>query len=191
MKKRIRALRMEPGQPAKLAWIEPDKEKLEMELGGEVALAAPRVNIAIIHRDLAETDVLPANRIEIYESGYEGKVFYGTIYAVGRDRKTGRIHSLTKGEFRKAMSDYGAPSFKQIGCYGLQPGEELRITKGIRAYFEEVTPRRIEVVKEYRWHVLCEAKRGKGKQYQFSINKSSIHCGDIAVVRMATGEMLG
>ena len=188
---KIRAIRMEPGLYAEERWIEPDRQKLEAELGGKIKVTSPRGDgVAVICRDLAETEVLPANRIAAGRYGDQGEIFCGLIYAAGRDKRTGLIRSLTDREFKWAMRDYGKPSFKQIHGFGLQEGEVLKIMSGLKPYFSESMPRRITVIKEYKWHILCRAHYGKGREFSFSINKASLLCGDTKARRLLTGEML-
>lgn len=188
---KIRAIRIEPGLPAKEQWIEPDRQKLEAELGGKIKVTSPRGDgVAIVCRDLAETEVLPANRVAAGRHVNEGEIFCGLIYAAGRDKRTGLIRSLTDREFKWAMRDYGKPRFKQIHGFGLEEGEVLKITSGIKPYFSETMPRRITIVKEYKWHILCRAFYGENREFEFSINKASFLCGDTTVKRVSTGEML-
>ena len=188
---KIRAIRMEPGLPAGEAYIEPDRQKLEAELGGKIKVISPRGDgVAIICRDLAETEVLPANRIAAGRNGDQGEIFCGLIYASGREKRTGLIRSLTDREFKWALRDYGKPDFKQIHGFGLQEGEVLKITSGMKPYFSESMPRKITVVKEYKWHILCRAFYGENRDFNFSINKASLLCGETTVKRLSTGKML-
>ena len=116
---KIRAIRMEPGLYAEERWIEPDRQKLEAELGGKIKVTSPRGDgVAVICRDLAETEVLPANRIAAGRYGDQGEIFCGLIYAAGRDKRTGLIRSLTDREFKWAMRDYGKPSRIIKECFG-------------------------------------------------------------------------
>lgn len=78
--------------------------------------------------------------------------------------------------------------------YRLNPGEEVRILKGVKLYAK---PGKVVFIKEYPHHLLFEGTFEDGKEgygvrtRRFSINKSSLWCGYTKVQRVSDGAFVG
>ncbi|MGN0364605.1 MAG: hypothetical protein ACI4E5_01530 [Suilimivivens sp.] len=78
--------------------------------------------------------------------------------------------------------------------YRLNPGEEVRILKGVTFYAK---PSKVVFIKEYPNHLLFEGTFEDGKEVygvrtrRFSINKPSLWCGDAKVQRVSDGSFVG
>ena len=103
-----------------------------------------------------------------------------------------KIREVTNEPELSAIYERARP-LNSCSYYGLTPGEDLRITTGLKPYFQESMPRRIEFLEEYRCFLLCRAHYGEeseGRIFRFCINKASLICGETKVKRVSTGEML-
>ena len=173
----IRAVRMDPGEQAVEVFIEPKTEVLERLVGGSFYVDIPRHNgIAIIGRKIPADEIVRANRQAIESHGIRMGIYHGVILAVGCDLITSEFRSLTDREFGQVMRDYKKPHFPTYKHYGLVPGEELgvdgRIFPDQRSF-----PERVEVIKEYPYHIECRASFKRGDEiwgFNFSINKASL-----------------
>ena len=175
----MKAILCEPGYQARYVELDGGARSIRNIIGGSFVREFLTDSVAVIRS--RDTRNLRPNRRYMDDEGATPIHFYkGSILFVGVKGELSFVDRLF------VMNQFRFPDFPYPISLRLKEGDEVQVVKGIE--FKERTPDRVVIKKEFEHFISVELYFGS-RSYRSSLNKASLLCGDLVVMR--EGEDLG